>query len=338
MAIDFRRFGGTPIIEARVAAVMDDQTLKDALDDPTADIPWNFGINLAQPQRMGMEVDLWGTFQNTLSDKMMAKMPLKEWDGKTPTYRMAMTKKIRHHGTPGAFLPAQFQPNGTCVGRGASGALNVFQALLCLNGFPMEWRPISHAWCYAGARMQYNDLGRGDGAVGKGAFEWCGQRGMTYQVEAGDTDYYKDAVAVKWATTGIPSNIITLGKDNPVTDVFPVTTAKKACDVLWSGGAVTVASSRGFTSVRDADGFCRPSGTWNHQMHFVDIIIGANGRKGLACVQSWGEDAQSGPKIHEQPGYVFGVDMDVADAMLRVGDSMGAMSFEGWLDELSWGT
>jgi hypothetical protein len=335
MAMDFRQFGGVPLTQSM--GIMDSQSLDDAIADPDAEIAWNFGINLARPERMGASSDVWESQQKTLSDKVMSGLPLKVWDGKTPTYRMAMTKKIKHHGTPGAFLPAQFQPNGTCVGRGASGALNVFQALLCLHGFPLEWRPVSHAWCYAGARMQYNDLGRGDGAVGKGAFEWCRGKGVTYQSEAGDTDYYKDGVAVKWATTGIPSSIIELGKDNPITDAFPVTTAAKACDVLWSGGAVTVASNRGFTTTRDADGFCAPRGVWNHQMHFVDVIVTASGRKGLACVQSWGEDAQKGPKLAEQPGYVFGVDMDVADAMLRQGDSMGALNFDGWLDQLSWG-
>lgn len=334
--IDFRQFGGSPFSPKKMTALKGAE-LKDAIKDDNPDrIMWNFGIDLAAPQRKGMSDDQWSSFQDNKSDKMMAKLPLKDWDGKSPTFRMAMTKKIKHHGTPGEFLPAQFQPNGTCVGRGASGALNVFEALLCLSGFPMIWNPVSHAWCYAGARMQYNDLGTGDGAVGKGAFEFCAEHGVTHQIEAGDTDYYKDGLAVKWARTGIPSDILALGKDNPITDAFPVTTVQKACDVLFSGGAVTVASSRGFTTTRDNDGFCKPSGTWMHQMHFVDIIVLPNGRKGLACVQSWGEDAQKGPKLEQQPGYVFGVDMDVAESMLRQGDSMGCMNFEPWLEDQPW--
>jgi hypothetical protein len=343
MADDLRAFGGVPISLPRpgvyaAAAPLDEQTIKDALADPAAELAWNFGIDLTHPHRQGMAPDMWGTHQAAAADKATAGLPLKEWDGKTPTFRMAMTKKIKHHGTPGLFLPAQYQPRGTCVGRGASGAINVFQTILCLQGWPFTWMPVSHAWCYAGARMQYNDLGSEDGAVGQGAFQWCRDKGVCYQAEVGDPDYYKDDIAVKWARTGIPSGLIPLGRDNPLTDAFPVTSAKKACDVLFSGGAVTVASNQGFTSTRDADGFCRPSGSWAHQMHFVDIIVTANGRKGLACVQSWGEDAQSGPKLPEQPGYVFGVDMNVADAMLRVGDSQGAMNFDGFLAELSWGT
>lgn len=348
MALDLRSFGGTPMSPSVLTpregvycaeAPLDEYDLKKALAEPDdAALAWNFGINLMHPERKGMSPEAWSTFQANESDKAMAKLPLKEWDGKTPTFRMAMTQKIKHHGTPGSFLPAQYQPRGTCVGRGASGALNVFQALLCVLGWPFEWLPISHAWCYAGARMQYDDLGSGDGASGKGAFEWCRDKGICYQVEANDTDYYKDNVAVQYASSGIPSGIITLGRDNPLTDAFSCTSAKKACDVLCSGGAVTVASNRGFTSVRDADGFCKPSGSWAHQMHFVDIIVTASGRKGLACVQSWGEDAQTGPKLPQQPGYVFGVDMDVADAMLRVADSMAAMSITPWMANLAWGT
>lgn len=335
---DLRKFGGVPMREAKSYQVMDDQTFMDAVADPDSEIQWNFGIDLRHPQRMGMAEDIWSTYQAGASDRAMVKLPLREWDGKTSTARMAMTKRVKHHGNPGAFLPAQYQPTGTCVGRGASGAINVFEALLILQGAPYVWQPVSHAWCYGGARMQYNDLGNFEGATGKGAFEWCRDRGVCYQQEAGDTDYFKDGVAAEWARRGIPSGIIALGKDNLLTDAFPVTSAKKAADVLFSGGAVTVASNRGFTSVRDAEGFCRPSGSWAHQMHFVDVVVTPNGRKGLACVQSWGEDAQSGPKLTEQPGYVFGVDWDMADAMLRVGDSMGAMNFEGWLEELSWGT
>ena len=331
---DFRLVGG--IAHNKSMGVMSVNELNASLPDPQANILWNFGMNLKHPQRGGLEESIWSTNQSALSDKVMAGLPLKEWDGKAGTKRMAMTKKILHHGKAGEFLPAQYQPRGTCVGRGASGAINVFLALLCLNNFPLTWKPTSHAWCYAGARMQYNDLGPSDGAVGAGAFEWCRENGVTYQIESGDLDYYKDDVAASWANRGIPKNVIELGKDNPLTDAFPVTSAKKACDVLYSGGCVTVASNRGFNEVRDSEGFCKPSGSWAHQMHFVDIIVSPKGRKGLACVQSWGENAQSGPLLPDQPGYVFGVDMDVADAMLRVGDSMGAMNFDGWMENLTW--
>lgn len=346
MALDLRQFGGTAIVAPRegvyaAAAPLDAYDLKEAMANPDdACVAWNFGIDLAHPHRQGMAPDLWSTHQANVSDRAFATLPLKEWDGKTSTRRMAMTKKIKHHGRAGTFLPAQFQPRGTCVGRGASGAINVFQALLCLQGWPFVWKAVSHAWCYAGSRMYYNDLGSFDGASGKGAFEWCREKGVCYQQESGDTDYFKDDVAAAWARRGIPTNIIELGRDNPLTDAFPVTSAKKAADVLFSGGAVTVASSRGFSMRRDSDGVCAPSGRWDHQMHFVDVSVTSKGRKKFECVQSWGEDGGglTGPSPEEQPNYVFSVDWDVADAMLRVGDSMGGMSFEGWLDELTWGT
>lgn len=340
MSTDFRSFGGVALESAKSGKMLSGKDLKDALADPNATVAWNFGIDATMRQRVGLDENAWATLQKNRADRMLAKLPLKEWDGKTSTKRNAMTKRIKHHGKAGEFLPAQYQPNGTCVGRGASGALNVFQAILCLAGFPLEWLPVSHAWCYAGARMQYNDLGPGDGAVGSGAFEWCRDKGVTFQAESGDSDYYKDQVAVQWATRGIPASIIPLGKDNPITDAFPVTTAKQAADVLFSGGAVTIASSQGFRQQRDEDGVDSPAGTWMHQMHLVDVRVTSKGRKVLDCVQSWGEDGGGirGSLAPDQPAYVFGIDWDVADRMLRQGDSMGAMSFEGWLDQLPWAT
>lgn len=335
--IDFAQFGGVAI-NPKSCKALDPQETADAIHDPES-VLWNFGVDLSHPQRLDMNPEVWAAHQASESDRIMTGLPLREWDGKTTTKRMAMTKQILHHGKPGTFLPAQYQPRGTCVGRGASGAINNFQAVLCMMGFPMIWKPVSHAWCYAGARMQYGDLGGGDGAVGKGAFEWCRAKGVCHQEEAGDTDYYKDAVAVQWASRGIPTSIVDMGRDNPLTEAFSVTSAKKAADVLFSGGGVTVASNRGFAQRRDADGVDKPSGNWAHQMHFVDICVTPTGRKVFACVQSWGEDGGgiTGPLLSDQPAYVFGVEWDVADSMLRVGDSMGCMNFEGWLSKLVWG-
>ena len=263
------------------------------------------------------------------------------WDGSTVCNLFALAKKVKHTGAPGTFLPAQWQPEGTCVGRGCSGLLNhlQFSRILANPDLYQEWKPVSHAWCYAGARMQYNMLhDRSFGAVGKGALEWCHAKGVCYQEEVGDTNYRSDKLAGDWAYSGIPSTLIPLGADNLVDDSALVTTCDQVADLLARGGGITVASNQGFTMTRDSDGFCSPRGSWAHQMWIGSVgKFGPRQRKGFGCCQSWDQNVPSGPTIDNHPDNVFGIYWDVLQRMLNARDSMGAWVFHGWEKKLDWG-
>jgi intein/homing endonuclease len=53
-------------------------------------------------------------------------------------------------------------------------------------------------------------------------------------------------------------------------------------------------------------------------------------RPGLLCWNSWGPDWITGPVRHNQPAGSFWVDAEVADAMLRQGDSYAMSGYEGF--------
>ena len=265
----------------------------------------------------------------------VAPRVLDNWDGKTCN-PWPLTKNIIHHGKPGEFFPAQKQTRGTCVGRGASGALNVLQAILIDKGEPIEFKCVSHAWCYAGARMRDNILGPEDGAIGKSSLLFCQEKGIAHQLECDDTDYFSDDLAVRWGSRGIPSQILTLGTDNLAKFVVEVRSAKQAADVISAGGVVTIASNGGFKMERNSLGICDPQGTWMHQMYIASVHVLSNGRKVFGIAQSWGENVPSGPLLENCPSNVFGADWDVVDRLLSQGDSAGCALINPWKADQLW--
>lgn len=259
------------------------------------------------------------------------------WDGKSTISLFEAHKKVKHNGPTGGYIPAQWQPRGTCVGRGASGLLNTLQCNAILAGSAETFHTVSHAWMYALARMEYNDLHSWqDGAVGQGALLGAKHRGVGNQEETGDTDYYKDDLAAKWAYNGIPANLLPFGTDNLVKDAAVVTSCEVLADLIASGGGLTVASNRGFKMSRDEEGIAAPSGTWNHQMYIGLVGVTPRGRKHFGIAQSWGENTPTGPLLPGAPGYVFGAEWSVVQGMLNQRDSVGAIVFDGWVDINAW--
>ena len=108
-----------------------------------------------------------------------------------------------------------------------------------------------------------------------------------------------------------------------------VRTYEEARDAIANGYPMPVSSSRGFQSKRDKDGFARPEGEWMHCMCFL-AVDDAYKRPGLLCVNSWDETWISGPKRHDQPEGTFWVDAEVADGMLRQGDSFAISGYSGY--------
>jgi len=259
------------------------------------------------------------------------------WDGTSTISLFQASLKVKHHGPIGSFIPAQWQPRGTCVGRGASGLMNNLQCNKILAGSPDVFQPVSHAFMYALARMYYNDLRSWqDGAVGQGALLGGAKWGLGYQEEVGDVDYFKDDIAANWAYNGIPAAKLMVGADNLIKDAALVTSCEVLADLIASGGGLTIASNRGFTTSRDAEGCCSPKGTWNHQM-FVGLVGKTpRGRRVFGIAQSWGANTPSGPALFGCPDYVFGADWDVVQGMLSQRDSMGCTIFDGWVDVNAW--
>lgn len=293
-----RYFGGVPLIQG------------------DGDIAWNFGLAGAYPAMLPPEVPTLYQAAPHLQGR---------WDGRSSISLWEVTRKVL-----GQFLPSQKQTRGTCVSRGASAALNIRQCCLIAAGRLLEYKPVSHAWIYGGARQRANMLGPQDGAIGLEAAYWLAERGTLTQNEANDNDYGSDDLAVAWGSRGVPANLMPTASDNLLTGVAKCTSAQMAADAIAGLRPVTVASSRGFAMTRDAYGVCRPDGVWMHQMHFASLHVLPDGRKVFGCGQSWGRNVPDGPTLPGCPDHVFGVDWDTADAMLRQQDSAVYSDFEGW--------
>ena len=96
---------------------------------------------------------------------------------------------------------------------------------------------------------------------------------------------------------------------------------------LWNGLPVPICSDQGFSMTRDKDGFCRPSGVWNHCMLINAVRFD---RPGALICQSWGPDTPSGPTSLEQPSFSFWCDKKTVERILSQGDSwalLGASEF-----------
>jgi hypothetical protein len=316
----YRAVGGTPVAMAT---------------GPTPDVAYNFGLAAAPPPLVGEVVGMpreHGVPREAVPTfRSAAPHLVGKYDGKSTYNWFEVVRRLNG----GKDLPAQRQPRGTCVGRGASYAANVRQFIQMADPeHPRtKFEPISHEWCYAGARTRGGLLRmNGDGAQGRDAALWCRDKGALTQQEAKSPGYVDDdSLAVAWGSRGIPSTLMPAAADNPWSEVVELETLQDAYDVLASGGTVTVASDQGFAMTRDARGVCRASGVWMHQMSF-SAIIAVGGVAYLACVQSWGPNVPDGPPPPGCPDNSFLVHPETADRMIRQQDSMGISGIVGWDD------
>lgn len=254
------------------------------------------------------------------------------WDGTTNISLWEVYKKFK-----GQELPAQRQTRGTCVSRAYSLGCNLVQAInIFTERKPFEWKPVAHAPIYGGSRQLAGILGSGDGSIGAYAAKWVKTKGLVHQGECPCNDYNSDKVAVQYGSRGVPAEVAALGADNLVAETALIESFDQAADLIVNGGAVAVCSNQGFTMTRDAQGFCKPSGSWAHAMLF-GAVLNINGRKGLGLGQSWGKNTPNGPLLPLCPDYVFGVDASVCDRMFRSKESFGLYAIQGWKsNNLSW--
>lgn len=248
------------------------------------------------------------------------------WDGKTSFSLWAVAKKVL-----GKELPAQRQTLGTCVSRGWSLALNLLQCSMIAQGGAFEFRPVAHAPIYGGSREIAGILappGR-DGSFGGAAARSVKEIGNAYLDELNDS-YDSDKLAGQMGHKGVPADVKKLCSDNLVKDTTQVKTFEEAANLIFNGYPVPVCSNQGFTMTRDKDGFCKPQGSWAHCMCFASVIVLPSGKRGLGCGQSWGQNTPSGTLLSGCPDYVFGVDEETCNRMLRGGDSYGVANFDSW--------
>lgn len=235
----------------------------------------------------------------------------------------------------GGDAPKGPQKIGDCVSWGWSNSVNYAQAVQIKNGSRHVYSEIATEATYALSRVEYGNLdgSYSDGSVGAWAALAAAKGGYVsrkYLESKGLSGAYDPRRAKEWGAKGLPDDFEPEARMHLFKSVTMVTSFEEAAEAIQRLYSVPVCSNRGFTMTRDKDGFCRPSGTWNHCMLFCGVIFGS--RPGLLCSQSWGANTPSGPKAHDQPDNTFFVDADVADGMLKQRDSYIVGSFDGFPD------
>ena len=118
-------------------------------------------------------------------------------------------------------------------------------------------------------------------------------------------------------------------KEHPVITVSQVRSYDEVRDLIANGYAVTIASSQGFSSRRDSDGFAKPYGTWHHQMCILGVDDSYR-RPGVLVQNSWGK-WNGGPKRNNQPDGSFWVDADVIEKRIfKTGDCCAYSGDDGF--------
>lgn len=255
-------------------------------------------------------------------------------------YRALYEAHAAHNG--GAPWRVGAQGIGDCVSWGWAHGADVHLAVKWKLGETSEWKPAATEAIYGGSRVEARcgsdscKGGWGDGSYGGAAAKWGKTWGIVfrqpYDGYAFDLTTYDSRRAKQWGNYGCGGDgdngrFDGIAKQHPI-DVALVESFEEAAAAIASGYPVPVCSGRGFSSQRDDQGFCRPSGSWSHCMCFIGVRYD---RRGLLCLNSWGTNWVGGPKWPEdQPDGSFWVDAATATAMLNGGDSFAVSAYKGF--------
>ena len=236
----------------------------------------------------------------------------------------------------GGKFPKRKQTVGDCVAQGAAYAVDAVKSVdIVINKEFEEWvAETATEDIYAGSRVQIgNGRLRGDGSIGAWAARYVNEYGAVPRGKYGNIDLttYSGSKARSWGRkgVGVPKSLLPIVKKHPVLTVSKVTTYEEVRDLISNGYAVTIASSQGFSSRRDGEGFASPKGSWAHQMSIL-AVDDEYKRPGVLVQNSWGK-WNGGPKRHDQPDGSFWVDAEeIEKRILKKGDSWAFSGYEGF--------
>jgi hypothetical protein len=220
---------------------------------------------------------------------------------------------------------------GCCVACGAALACDVLMAIDTVrnaSGNPTS-RTDVHT-IYWGSRVEIGkNRIQGEGSVGVWACEYLKTYGALPQKKYPEVDLSKFSPSLccsQQSYKGVPDTLEPTARQHPVKTYAQVKSFDEAVYALAEGFPITIASSQGFRMELDANGFGRPSGTWNHQQCIVAYELEPT--PCLWIANSWDACYRGGP-----PGWcpaVMKVDKRTVDRMLKEGDSWALSQFEGF--------
>jgi len=231
---------------------------------------------------------------------------------------------------------------GSCVSFGTNNAIERTLAtqIVIAKGSKDEFKHIVEEVTYGGSRVEVGGGRiRGDGSVGAWAAQFVQKWGIVERKVYGQYDLttYNTATCRKFGQSGVPPEIEQIARERPVKDITLVKTWDSAKKALASGYGIAICSGQGFSMQRDANGICRPSGSWAHCMA-LDGYTKINGKEYGHIVNSWGPDAHTGPVgPGDPPPCGFYADSATITRMLSEGDSWAFSAVSGWPKrELDW--
>lgn len=231
---------------------------------------------------------------------------------------------------------------GSCVGWGASLAVDLTSACdIVYRREPEVWRGRTiESSLYGFSRVEARGKtvnNGGDGSTGFHAAKAIRELGcLHYGVEYGSVVIAESGKAERdraWGRNGVPNELEPYARERRCSEVTLAVDFEQAAAAIQNGYPVVVCSGQGFSMSRDADGFCKPGGTWWHCMAFAAVRWGK--RPGLLCMNSWGDSNTTGKHYPEtMPTAVrncsFWVDAEVCTRMLSGRDSYVYAGYSGF--------
>lgn len=226
-------------------------------------------------------------------------------------------------------------PIGSCVSFGTNTAIERTMAVeITVLKHPWQFKHLAEEVTYAGSRVEIGG-GRigGDGSVGAWAAKFVNQWGVVPREQVGNHDLskYDPSRCRAWGRSGVPNDIEPLAREHPVQDVTQVKTWAEAKRAMANGFGIAICSNQGFSMKRDANGVCRPSGSWAHCMALDGYYIDSAGVEYGHIENSWGENAHTGPVGWGNPTSAgFWCESKTIERMLKQGDSWAFSAVKGF--------
>lgn len=221
---------------------------------------------------------------------------------------------------------------GDCVSHATSLALDTLSVTEIVNGERETWVARSaNEYFYHVSRIIIGKgrLGNGAGSINawaaKGVQEYGSLRRISYN--SVNLTKYSQNLSYKWGRGSIPKELYDIAKPQSIGKFAAIKNFGDACDSLYNGYPIIVASNQGFSSKRDKQGFCSPQGTWGHSM----AVLGYkdDDRPGVVICNSWPSYLPGDNEFGLPPSSFF-CDADIFDRMCKFQDTFSFSGFQGF--------
>lgn len=223
------------------------------------------------------------------------------------------------------------QTTGDCVSHAVRGAADVARANDPDIHSTEDWINRTATEPLYGARGH-----GGQGASCSRIVEWAHKTGglmlrKRYEELDLDLTQYEANIGIRWGSRGVPESVTSTAKKHQIGTISLVTSWEQARDAIANGYGLVCCSNVGFATMkRDGEGMIRPSGTWNHAMQWHAADDARSGACRFCVQNSWGWNAHTGPKAHDQPEGSFWIDQNTAQRMISQGGTYAVSNVAGF--------